>query len=193
MSLHKEDRMVSVLSLWLPILVASVLVFIVSSIIHMATPWHSNDWKSVPDEDRAMNTLRQLNLAPGDYCMPKAGSMEAMGKPEFQEKMKKGPVVFMTVRQPGAVSMTGPLINWFLFSVVVSFFTAYVTGVALPSGTVYLKVFQIAGCVAFMAYSFASIPTSTWYGRNWGTTIRGVIDGLLYGLFTAGAFGWLWP
>jgi hypothetical protein len=27
----------------------------------------------------------------------------------------------------------------------------------------------------------------------WGTTIKEVIDGLVYGLLTAGTFGWLWP
>jgi hypothetical protein len=27
----------------------------------------------------------------------------------------------------------------------------------------------------------------------WGATIKEVIDGLVYGLLTAGTFGWLWP
>jgi len=31
------------------------------------------------------------------------------------------------------------------------------------------------------------------YKRNWGTTLKSVFDGLVYALFTAGAFGWLWP
>ena len=185
--------MVTVLSLWLPILLAAVIVFIVSSIIHMATPWHKSDWTKVPNEDNVMNALRPFNLAPGDYGMPLAGSMKDMGTPEFQDKLRNGPVIFMTVRQSGAFNMTGNLVNWFLFSVLVGFFTAYVTGVALPVGADYLKVFQVSGCVAFMAYAFGQMPPAIWYSKSWGTTIKGMIDGLIYGLMTAGTFGWLWP
>ena len=42
--------MVSLASLWLPILVAAVGVFIASSIIHMATPWHHSDFTPMPDQ-----------------------------------------------------------------------------------------------------------------------------------------------
>jgi hypothetical protein len=54
-------------------------------------------------------------------------------------------------------------------------------------------VFQIAGAAAFSGYALALMQNSIWYGRNWGTTLRGMIDGLIYGLLTAGVFGWLWP
>jgi hypothetical protein len=27
----------------------------------------------------------------------------------------------------------------------------------------------------------------------WSMTIKEVVDGLVYGLLTAGTFGWLWP
>ncbi|MEO8680875.1 MAG: hypothetical protein ABI665_17620 [Vicinamibacterales bacterium] len=185
--------MVSVLSLWLPIIVAAVIVFLVSSVIHMATPWHKGDWLKVPSEDNVMNALRPFNLAPGDYGMPLAGSMANMNTPEFKDKLKKGPVIFMTVRQSGEFNMGATLFKWFLFSLLVGFFTAYVAGVALPVGADYLKVFQVSGCVAFMAYSFGQMPQSIWYSKNWGTTIKSMIDGLVYGLMTAGTFGWLWP
>ncbi len=34
---------------------------------------------------------------------------------------------------------------------------------------------------------------SIWYRRDWMTTIKSTIDGLIYGLLTGGTFGWLWP
>ena len=185
--------MVSVMSLWMPILVSAVIVFIVSSIIHMATPWHKGDFKTIPNEGGALDALRPFNIPPGDYMAPRPASMQDMGSPEFKAKRDKGPILIMTVLPNGPVSMGANLAGWFLFSVVVSFFTAYVAGVALPKGTDYLKVFQIVGTVAFMGYSLGTIPTSIWYNKNWGTTFRGVIDGLIYGCMTAGAFGWLWP
>ena len=159
----------------------------------MATPWHKGDFKKIPNEDAALNALRPFNVPPGDYMAPRPASMRDMGSAEFKAKREKGPVVMMTVFPNGPVSMTGNLIGWFLFSVVVSFFTAYVAGVALPKGTDYLKVFQIAGTVSFMGYSLGQVPQSIWYRKDWGTTIRSMIDGLIFGLMTAGTFGWLWP
>jgi len=181
------------MSLVVPILVASVIVFIASSVIHMFTPLHKGDLKRVPNEDGVMSALRPFNLAPGDYAMPLASSMAAMGSAEFHAKMAAGPVVMMTVRPSGKFTMTPNLIQWFIYSIVVSLFAGYVAGVALAPGADYLKVFQIAGCVAFTGYALGLAQASIWGGKNWGTTLRGMADGLLYGLLTGGTFGWLWP
>jgi len=35
------------MTLWLPILLSSVIVFLVSSVIHMAPLWHRNDYPKV--------------------------------------------------------------------------------------------------------------------------------------------------
>jgi len=34
---------------------------------------------------------------------------------------------------------------------------------------------------------------SIWYRRSWSTTLKATLDGVIYGLLTGGAFGWLWP
>jgi len=47
--------------------------------------------------------------------------------------------------------------------------------------------------VGFLAYSAGQIPESIWMGKPWKVTIKGAFDGLVYGLVTAGTFGWLWP
>jgi hypothetical protein len=60
-------------------------------------------------------------------------------------------------------------------------------------GASYLEVFRFVGSCSFLVYGLGLVPNSIWYRRNWGTTIKGMIDGLLYGLLTAGTFGWLWP
>ena len=185
--------MVPVMSLIVPILVASVIVFIASSVIHMFTPFHKGDVKRVPNEDGVMSALRNFNLAPGDYAMPLASSMATMGTPEFQAKMQAGPVVMMTVRPSGKYNMTSNLAQWFVYSIVVSLFAGYVAGVALGPGSDYLRVFQVAGCVAFVGYAIGLPQASIWGGKSWGTTLRGMVDGLLYGLLTGGTFGWLWP
>ena len=63
----------------------------------------------------------------------------------------------------------------------------------MPADASYLGVFRVAGTTAFIAYAAGVWPQSIWYHRPWGKTIRFTLDGLIYGLLTGGAFGWLWP
>ena len=97
--------MVTLSQLWLPILVSAVFVFVASSIIHMATPWHKDDYSQVPNEDKVMEALRPFNLPPGDYMMPRPANMQDMSSPEFAEKRNKGPVMVFTVMPSGPFSM----------------------------------------------------------------------------------------
>lgn len=180
-------------ALLLPILLSAVFVFIASSIIHMATPWHSGDYQRVPNEDAVAAALRPHAIPPGDYMMPRPASMKDMGSPEFIEKHRQGPVMMFTAMPPGQMSMTSNLIQWFIYLLVVGLFAAYVGGLALPPGSEYMRVFRLVGAAAFMGYALALAQASIWYRRNWGTTMRSTVDGLVYALITAGTFGWLWP
>lgn len=184
--------MVPVTALWLPILLSAVLVFLASSLVHMLTPWHKRDVRGISGEDDAMAALRRLNVAPGDYVMPYAGSREAMTDPGYAAKLAAGPAVFLTVWR-GTSSMGPQLVGWFVYLLVVSIFSAYMAGAAVPVGGSYLDVFRFAGTTAFAAYAMALPQNSIWWRRNWGFTLRSMIDGLLYGCLTAGVFGWLWP
>ena len=185
--------MVGIRSLWIPIVASAVIAFVASFILHMLLPFHRGDMQKVPKEDDLLDALRRLNIPPGDYAAPHAGSPEAMKDPAFIAKMKKGPTVFMTVSPGGEYAMGKYLAMWFVYQLAVSGIAAYVAGRALPAGASYLEVFRFAGCAAFIAYAMALPQHSIWYRRNWGTTIRSMIDGLIYGLLVAGTFGWLWP
>lgn len=185
--------MVTVLSLWLPIVVAAALVFAASSVIHMFLGYHAADYEPLPGEESVGAALRAASVPPGDYAMPYAGSMKAMSSPEFTEKMARGPVATLTVRHPGPVNMGKQLGAWFLFILVVTIFAAYVTSRAVDLGVDYLDVFRFAGATAFMAYGLGTWSESIWYGRKWSTTLKNTADGLVYALLTAGVFGWMWP
>src|SRR5580765_6659114 len=92
-------------ALWLPILLSAVIVFAVSSVIHMFTPWHNGDYPKIPNEDRVMDALRPLNIPPGDYMFPRPANMKEMGSPEFVAKRSKGPAMVVTVLPNGPVTM----------------------------------------------------------------------------------------
>jgi hypothetical protein len=188
-----EVHMVPLMSLGIPILVSAVIVFLASFVLHMLLPYHRSDLRRLPKEDEVLEALRRLGVPPGDYAAPHAGSPADMKKPEFVEKMKKGPVVLMTVAAGCSPSMGKSLFQWFIYAAVVSLFSGYIASRAVGPGAAYLSVFRFVGCAAFMAYSLALAQASIWYWRNWSATLKSMFDGLVYGLLTAGTFGWLWP
>ncbi|HKK07265.1 MAG TPA: hypothetical protein VKA44_00120 [Gemmatimonadota bacterium] len=179
--------------LWLPILLSAALVFVVSSFIHMVSPWHKGDYPAVPHQDRVRDALRPFSIPPGDYMLPGAESMEEYGSPEFGKKLEEGPVAILTVLPNGRVSMARNLVQWFVYAAVVSLFAAYVTSRALPAGADYLAVFRFVGTTAFIGYALALWQMSIWYRRGWGLTVKATVDGFVYACLTAGMFGWLWP
>jgi hypothetical protein len=184
--------MVSLASLWMPILVSTVLVFIASSLVWMVLPHHKGDVKGLPDEAATLEVLARQSLAPGLYTLPHA-PREKMSDPAFQEKLAKGPAGMLTIWRPGPINMGRSLGQWAAYVFVVSIFVAYVAGRTLGPGAHYLGVFRVAGTVAILAYSAAIVPSAIWWGRPWKVTWKEVADGVVYGLLTAGSFGWLWP
>jgi hypothetical protein len=185
--------MVSITSLWLPIFLSAVFVFIASSIFHMVLPFHRRDVRKTPREDELQAAMRGFSIPPGDYAIPCAGSPADMKNPAFVEKLAKGPIVYMTVAPAGRASMGTALVQWFIYTIVVGIFAAYITGRALGPGAPYLQVHRFAGATAFIGYSLALAQPSIWYKRSWRTTLLSMFDGLIYGLLTGGTFGWLWP
>ena len=98
----------------------------------------------------------------------------------------------MTVMPTGPFSMGKNLLMWFIYCVVVSGFAACLAAETLPKGAPYMRVFHVVGATAFIGYSLALWQGTIWYQRSWITTLKQTIDGLIYGLITAGIFGWLW-
>jgi hypothetical protein len=185
--------MVSLGSLWLPILLSSVLVFFASFIIHMVLKYHNKDYTRLPNEDAVRAAIRAGNPPPAQYVIPYCSDMKDMEKPEVKQKYVEGPVAVMNILPPGVPQMSKYLIQWFVFILCVSFFIAYIGAHTIALGTRYLEVFRAVGAIGFLAYGLGPIPESIWMGKPWKVTWKGVLDGLVYGLVTAGTFGWLWP
>jgi hypothetical protein len=185
--------MVHIHALWLPVLLSAVIVFVASSLIHMALPIHKSDYRKLPDEPKVLDSLGAAGVTPGrEYRFPFCTQKE-MKAPETIEKMNRGPVGLLVIMPSGSMNMGKFLGQWFLYCVVVSLFTACVTGSTRAPGSGYTQVFHVAGLTAFIGYSLAQAQNSIWRGVTWGVTLKHMLDGLIYGLLTAGTFGWLWP
>lgn len=179
--------------LWLPILLSGVFVFVASSIVHMVLPYHKSDYKGLPGEAAILETMRGQNVTPGDYMFPHCESFKDLEKPENIERFKRGPVGTVTIIPSGPPTMAKALIQWFIFTLIMGLFVAYVTSLGLDKGADYRTVFQLSGAVATIGYGLGSFPNSIWKGVQWSTTAKFFVDGLIYGLITGGTFGWLWP
>jgi hypothetical protein len=119
--------------------------------------------------------------------------MKEMEKPEVKQKYIEGPVAVLNLLPSGVPSMGKSLGQWFLFILVVSLFIAYVAAHTIPPAAEYLHVFRVVGAVGFLAYGIGQFTSAIWMGKPWRIAWKDALDGLVYGLVTAGTFGWLWP
>ena len=62
--------MSTLLSLWLPILLSAVVVFLISSLVHMALKWHASDYNGFANEDVIREAINAGKAAPGRYVIP---------------------------------------------------------------------------------------------------------------------------
>src|SRR5260221_3264166 len=112
--------MVPLESLWVPILVSGVLVFIASSISHSVLRFHRWDYRGLPSmETDVMEVLRRTAVSPGDYLFPYAPAKE-MSAPGFQEKWKRGPIGLLTLMPARGHGMARNLMLWFLYCIAVA-------------------------------------------------------------------------
>jgi hypothetical protein len=190
-SLQEIFMQIEIASLWLPILLSGVLVFIASSLVWMLLQYHNSDWSRLPDEEAARAALK--GIAPGEYRFPYAASNEERKAPLWLQKVGEGPNGMLLAFPPGQPQMGKQLGLWLVYCLVISFLVAYVCSFSLRAGAQYLAVFRLAGTVAVLAYAGAVVPGSIWFGHSWSRTFKDILDGLIYGLLTGGVFGWLWP
>ena len=192
--MNKESSVtVSLLDLWMPILLGTLLAWIASALIHMALKYHNSDYKPLANEDEVGAALRKGSPGVGVHTIPYCVDMSKMADEDMQKKFEEGPVAFVTVFRNGMPAMgklIGQQILFFLFGCL---FIAYCATLALPAGAAYRDVFRLTGTVGFLAFGWAAVPYSIWYGHLWSTAAKYLFDALLYGLLVAGAFAWLWP
>ncbi|CAN5778561.1 hypothetical protein BH11GEM1_BH11GEM1_22550 [soil metagenome] len=185
--------MVHLSQYWLPILLSAVGVFLASSVIHMALPWHKSDYPKMPNEQAVMDAMLPLAIPPGDYFFPRPGSMADMKSQEYIDRTNRGPVILMTVMPNGIMPMGAIFVRWFIYLLVVSTLVAIVAATSLPAGSPATFVFHETALVSFAAYGLALWQLSIWYRRSLSITIKSTVDAAVYALVTGGIFAWCWP
>lgn len=181
---------VALADLWLPIVVSAAVVFIASFIAWTISPHHKGEWIAVPDEAAFMGSVRD-RIPAGQYMFPHCDPKN-MKDPEVKKKYMAGPHGVLTV-WPAAPNMIRNMVLTFAYFLVVGLFVGYVTSHAVSRGGEYLAVFRVAGTAAIMVYALGGIPHAIWFGRSARSVVSDMVDGVVYGLLTAGCFGAMWP
>lgn len=178
-----------ILELWVPIVVSAIIVFVASALVWVVLPWHKSDFRKLRREDDVRSALN--GTATGLYLLPYCTNPAELKDEAMRKKFVDGPVAYVTVVPNGAPSMAPKLIASLIYNLVVSAICAYVLSRTMMPDWDYLQVFRITGTAAFIAYGIAYLQDSIWFGRPWSLTFKSLVDALIYGLLTGGAFGWL--
>jgi hypothetical protein len=167
--------MEALVALWIPILLAAIVMFFASSIAWMLLPFHKNDWAKLPDQTAVLNAL--AGVEPGQYLAPH-GDMNAPW--------------FASILLQRRVSMGKRLTLWFLNQLLIALMTGYLIYYALPPEAEYLLVFRIAGTALVLGQIGALFARSIWWGWKWSTALVEAVEGIVYALLAAGVFSWWW-
>ncbi len=186
--------MTALISLWLPILLSAVVVFVISSLIHMVIKWHAPDYRGFANEDAVRTAIGAGTPAPGHYVVPYCADMKQMGSEAMLKKYREGPVGHIILAPTGAPNMGKHLGLWFLWSVVVAAVAAFLATRLLGLDHNHARAAaKLVGAVTFIAYGYGTMQESIWMARSWSSSVKYLLDAALYGVGSGFVFLWLWP
>ncbi len=184
----------ALLALWLPILLSAVVVFAISSLVHMVIKWHASDYGRLANEDAVRDAIRAGNPAPGRYVVPHCGDMKAMGSEAMVKKYQEGPVGHFTLGPNGVPNMGKHLGLWFLWSLAIAVVAAFLASQLFGLDHARARAAaKLVGAVTFIAHGFGTVQESIWMMRPWSGSVKYLLDAALYAIGSALVFFYLWP
>lgn len=184
---------VSVTEVWLAILLAGILCWVASALIHMLLKYHDADYTELENEQVVSSALAEKSPLPALYTVPYCSDMKAMGEEAMQKKFNQGPVAMIAVMPNGMPPMGKLLLQQILFFVVGSFLIGYLATISIAANVDNVTVFRQVFIASFLTYGWAQIPYSIWMGQPWSNCLRYLLDALIYAVVTACTFALLWP
>lgn len=184
---------ISVLQLWLPIVLGTLFAWIASALIHMLIKYHNADYQKLSNEDEIMDAVRKGSPNLGIHTFPHCTDMADMKNEAVQQKFSRGPVGMLTVFPNGMPNIGKAVGQQIIYFLIGSVLIAYCSTLALVPGAEFMTVFRFVAAIGFLAFGWAVVPFSIWYGHPWSVSARYLLDALIYGLVVAASFAWLWP
>jgi hypothetical protein len=184
----------ALLALWLPILLSAVVVFVISSLVHMVFKWHAPDYRGFSNEEAVRAAIRAGHPTRGLHVVPYCGDMKEMGSEAMLQKYREGPIAYITIASSGVPNMGKSLGLWFLFCLVIAAAGALLATQLLGLDPAQARAAaKLVGAVSFIAHGSGTITESIWMARPWGSSAKHLLDAALYAIGSAFVFYWLWP
>lgn len=183
------------LSLWLPIVATTVVLFFASFLAWVVLPHHKPDAKRWPDEDRLMKFVRESGAVPGEYLFPLIEGKEMQEDWAQADRAKgryaEGPwgTVNLWSKPP---SPPRNMLKTVLFFLVVTTAVAYIGTLGLSPGASVGEVFRLTGITAILAHTSGGVLREIWFTRPLRAKLMDALDGVAYGVLTGLIFAWLW-
>jgi hypothetical protein len=157
--------------IFLGTLLGSIVVFLMSSIFHMATQLGEVGVRGLPNEDVVKAALRSSVHEPGFYFFPAPNMTPGRSKEQVaadnaaqMTKWKEGPTGILIYNPGGEELQFGKLLGFqFLFGVVGAFLLSWVLA-ATASATSYGTRVQIVTIAALFGGIVYTLPYWNWYG-----------------------------
>ena len=184
--------MVTLGSLWLPILLAGIAAFFVQAMMWMVLPHHKSDFAPIPDEDSFLRQLRSWSPERGMYFFPRAQSPTHAKDPDAQAALAAGPFGYLTIKQ-GRENMGTAMAMGFVHNLAISYLVAYMAAIALPAAAPYVDVLRFTATGFALAFAGSVFTRSIWMGHPWSATWKDVFDAVVIAVICGGIFAWLWP
>ena len=175
--------------LWLPILVGTFVLWILSFVAWAVLPHHFGDRSKIDNEEGLMEYIREV--PPGNYFFPYCGSSKEQTDKAYMERYTAGPRGTLNIYN--MPNMPSNMIRTILYFFVTIFTIAYITHVACPPGdaaTTFMKVFRVAGTIAVLNYASSGVLSRIWFTERMWTNI---VDGIVYGITLGLIFAFFWP
>ena len=184
----------TLLPLWLPILLSAVVVFVISSLVHMVIKWHAPDYRGFANEDAVRDAIRAGSPTPGRYVLPYCGDMKEMCSEAMLKKYREGPVGHVTLAPNGPYNMGKSLGLWFLWSLIIAVVAAFLATQLFGLDPARARAAaKLVGAVTFIAHGFGTMQESIWMARPWSSSAKYLLDAALYAVGSGFVFFWLWP
>lgn len=176
------------MSLWIPIVVATVALFFASFLSWMVLQLHRKDWVKLAKEDQFMQAVRDCEIPIGSYMFPGCGSAEEMKSEVYTKKWETGPCGVLSVYP--RISMGKNLSLTFLYFLAINFCLAYLATLALQPGAEFMTVFRFVSTAGVMTFLAAIVQHSIWFHCR---IVGHVVESIAYAAISGSIFAAMWP
>ena len=176
-------------SLWKGALFGGLALFVWSTISWMVLPWHNATLNTFTNEDEVARVLKANTSGRGIYFYPGEHHTPGM-TPEQQkraeeavmDKMKTGPLLFVSFDDRGMSSMTRPMVTGVLLQILGALVLTLIVVRCRESG--FWERVIIVVLVVLAAGILCFLPLWNWFGFATNYTLVAVMDLLIAGFLS---------